>query len=39
MIDARKRHAKSMDYYAKIIPEWRPKSIEQVKICENVHQK
>ena len=38
-INARKKHAKSMDNYAKNIPKWRPKSIEQVKICENVHQK
>ena len=31
-IDARKRHAKSMDNYAKIDPKWRPKSIEPLKI-------
>ena len=36
-IDARQRHAKSMDNYAKMEAKWRPKSLENLKICEKRH--
>ena len=36
-IDARKSYAKSMDNYAKMEAKWRPRSLENLKICEKRH--
>ena len=38
-INARKRHAKSMENDAKMEAKWRPKSHENLKICEKMHAK
>ena len=38
-IDAGKRHAKSMENDAKMEAKWRPKSLENLKICEKMHAK
>ena len=37
--DARKRYAKHMENDAKREPKWRQKSVENLKICENINQK
>ena len=36
-IDARKSYAKSMENYAKMEAKWRPRSLENPKICEKRH--
>ena len=36
-IDARKSCAKNMDNYAKTEAKWRPRSLENLKICEKRH--
>ena len=36
-IDARKSYAKSMENDAKMEPKWRPRSLENQKICEKGH--
>ena len=36
-IDARKSYAKSMENYAKMEAKWRPRSLENLKICEKRH--
>ena len=36
-IDARKSYAKSMEHYAKMEAKWRPRSLENLKICEKRH--
>ena len=36
-IDARKSYAKNMENYAKMEAKWRPKTLENVKICEKRH--
>ena len=36
-IDARKSYAKNMNKYAKMETKWRPKSLENLKICEKRH--
>ena len=38
-IDAGKRHATSMENDAKMEAKWRPKSLENLKICEQMHAK
>ena len=36
-IDARKSDAKSMENYAKMEAKWKPRSLENLKICEKRH--
>ena len=36
-IDVRKSYAKSMENYTKMEAKWRPKSFENLKICEKRH--
>ena len=36
-IDARKSYAKSMENDAKMEVKWRPRSLENLKICEKMH--
>ena len=38
-IDARKSYAKSMENDAKMEAKWRPRSLENLKICEKRHAK
>ena len=36
-IDVRKSYAKSMENYAKMEAKWRPRSLENLKICKKRH--